>query len=79
MRKKLNEWANADKAIHVIVIGGFIIAFMISIFSCQEYHIGLTEEELAKEMFRVDSLINHIQYMLDSASVDGSFVEIEND
>ena len=79
MHKKLNEWADASKALHVIVLFGFAIAFMVSIFSCQEYHIGLTEEELAKEMFRVDSLINHIQYMIDSASVDGSFVEIKND
>ena len=52
---------------------------MVSILSCQDFYIGKTEEELAKEMFRVDSLLNHIQYMLDSASVDGSFVEIEND
>ena len=79
MSKKLNEWADASKILHGFVILGFVLAFMVSIFSCQEYHIGLTEEELAKEMFRVDSLINHIQYMLDSASVDGSFVEIEND
>jgi hypothetical protein len=76
MRKRLNQWADADKAIHTIVICGFVIAFMISIFSCQEYHIGLTEEELAKEMFRVDSLINHIQYMLDSASVDGTYHDV---
>ena len=79
MRRKLNEWVDASKVLHGFVILGFIIAFMISIFSCQEYHIGLTEEELAKEMFRVDSLINHIQYMIDSARTDGSFVEIEND
>ena len=79
MRKKLNEWADASKVLHGLVILGFMIAFMVSILSCQDFHIGKTEEELAKEMFRVDSLLNHIQYMLDSASVDGSFVEIEND
>ena len=74
MRKKLNEWANADKAIHVIVIGGFIIAFMVSIFSCQEYYIGKSEEELAREMFEVDSLISKIQFMIDSLEVDGTKV-----
>ena len=79
MRKKLNEWADASKVLHGLVIFGFMIAFMVSILSCQDFYIGKTEEELAKEMFRVDSLLNHIQYMLDSASVDGSFVEIEND
>ena len=76
MRKKLNEWADTSKILHGFVILGFILAFMVSIFSCQEYHIGLTEEELAKEMFRVDSLINHIQYMLDSASVDGTYYDV---
>tara|TARA_R110002012_G_scaffold223854_1_gene395861 strand:+ start:1440 stop:1679 length:240 start_codon:yes stop_codon:yes gene_type:complete len=79
MRKRLNEWADASKVLHGLVIFGFMIAFMVSILSCQDFHIGKTEEELAKEMFRVDSLLNHIQYMLDSASADGSFVEIEND
>ena len=79
MRKKLNEWADASKVLHGLVILGFMIAFMVSILSCQDFHIGKTEEELAKEMFRVDSLLNHIQYMLDSANTDGSFVEIQND
>jgi len=79
MRKKLNEWADASKILHGFVILGFAIAFMFSILSCQDFYIGKTHEELSEEMFRVDSLLNHIQYMLDSANTDGSFVEIQND
>jgi len=74
MRKKLNEWADADKAIHTIVICGFVLAFMVSIFSCQEYYIGKTEEELYREMFEVDSLISKIQFMIDSLEADGTKV-----
>ena len=69
MRKKLNEWADADKAIHTIVIGGFIIAFMISIFSCQEYYIGKSEEELVQEMFELDSLMRKVVWTADSLGV----------
>ena len=79
MRKRLNEWADASKILHGFVILGFAIAFMFSILSCQDFYIGKTHEELSEEMFRVDSLLNHIQYMLDSANTDGSFVEIQND
>ena len=74
MRKKLNEWADASKILHGFVILGFILAFMVSIFSCQEYYIGKSEEELAREMFEVDSLISKIQFMIDSLEVDGTKV-----
>ena len=55
MRKKLNSWADASKILNAMVILGFAIAFMVSIFSCQDYHIGKTREELAQEMFDLDS------------------------
>ena len=45
-----------------------------SIFSCQEFYIGKTEEELYREMFEVDSLISKIQFMIDSLEVDGTKV-----
>ncbi len=57
-----------------MVVLGFVIAFMVSIFSCQEYYIGKSEEELAREMFEVDSLISKIQFMIDSLEVDGTKV-----
>ena len=74
MRKKLNEWADASKILHGFVILGFVLAFIVSIFSCQEYYIGKSEEELAREMFEVDSLISKIQFMIDSLEVDGTKV-----
>ena len=74
MRKKLNEWVDASKILHGFVILGFILAFLVSIFSCQEYYIGKSEEELAREMFEVDSLISKIQFMIDSLEVDGTKV-----
>jgi hypothetical protein len=74
MRKKLNQWADASKILHGFVILGFVLAFMVSIFSCQEFYIGKTEEELYREMFEVDSLISKIQFMIDSLEADGTKV-----
>jgi hypothetical protein len=51
MSKKLNEWADASKILHGFVILGFVLAFVVSMFSCQDFYIGKTEEELSREMF----------------------------
>ena len=74
MRKKLNEWADASRILHGFVILGFILAIMVSIFSCQEYYIGKSHEEISREMFEVDSLISKIQFMIDSLEADGTKV-----
>ena len=74
MRKKLNQWADASRILHGFVILGFILAIMVSIFSCQEYYIGKSHEEISREMFEVDSLISKIQFMIDSLEVDGTKV-----
>ena len=74
MKRKLNQFADASRILHGFVILGFILAFMVSIFSCQEYYIGKTEEELYREMFEVDSLISKIQFMIDSLEADGTKV-----
>jgi len=74
LRRRLNQWADASKILNAMVVLGFVIAFMVSIFSCQEYYIGKSEEELAREMFEVDSLISKIQFMIDSLEVDGTKV-----
>ncbi len=67
MRKRgISEFVNASRVLHALVFLGFGLAFIISIFSCQDIYIGKTEEELVQEMFRVDSLINHISFMIDS-------------
>ena len=70
MRKKLNEWADASKVLHAIVLLGFAIAFMFSILTCQDVHIGKTREELSREMWEVDSLIKTLQIQMDSVSMD---------
>jgi preprotein translocase subunit SecE len=69
MRKRLNEWADASKALHALVIVGFMVAFMVSIFSCQDYHIGKTREELSKEMFELDSLMRKVIWKADSLGI----------
>lgn len=81
MRKKLNEWADASKVLHGLVLLGFAVAIILSILSCEDdFHIGKTEEEIKTElyqtMFEVDSIIMRINYMLelDSTQVDGSEV-----
>tara|TARA_R100001082_G_C4339276_1_gene149351 strand:+ start:484 stop:747 length:264 start_codon:yes stop_codon:yes gene_type:complete len=48
---------------------GFMLSFVV--ISCaDEWYIGESREELAREMFRVDSLIMEIKYSLDSTSID---------
>ena len=69
MRKKLNEWADASKILHGFVILGFALAFIVSIFSCQDFYIGKSEEELVKEMFELDSLMRKVVWTADSLGV----------
>jgi hypothetical protein len=40
------------------------------IFACEDVRIGKTKEELAKEMFEVDSLIRTIHMEMDSVAMD---------
>tara|TARA_B100001142_G_scaffold104261_1_gene106291 strand:- start:197 stop:454 length:258 start_codon:yes stop_codon:yes gene_type:complete len=69
MRKKLNEWADASKILHGFVILGFVLAFIVSIFSCQEFYIGKSEEELVQEMFELDSLMRKVVWTADSLGI----------
>lgn len=77
MSKKLNEWADASKVLHAIVLLGFAVAILFSALNCEDIRIGKTREEINKDlsqiMFEVDSILNHIQYQLDSTGVDGTF------
>ena len=43
---------------------------LIGVYSCEEYYIGKSEEELAREMWEVDSLMQRIQLELDSTAMD---------
>ena len=69
MRKKLNEWADASKILHFMVLLGFGLAFLISIFSCQDIYIGKTEEEIVQEMFELDSLMRKVIWTADSLGI----------
>ena len=48
---------------------GFLMSLM-AISCADEWYFGKSREELAREMFVVDSLIMDIQYQLDSTSID---------
>jgi len=69
MRKKLNEFADFSRILNFMVLLGFVIAFMVSIFSCQDYYIGKTREELSQEMFELDSLMRKVIWKADSLGI----------
>ena len=81
MRKKLNEWADASKVLHGLVLIGFAVAILFSALSCaDEFYFGKDRNEINAElsqiMFEVDSLLIDIQYMLDSTHTDGTYHDI---
>ena len=55
---------------------GMIVAYMIAALSvllfitCEDIRIGKTKEELARDMFEVDSLIRTIHVEMDSVAMD---------
>ena len=69
MKRKLNQFADASKILNAMVILGFVIAFMVSILSCQDYYIGKTREELSQEMFEIDSLMRKVIWKADSLGI----------
>ena len=69
MRKKLNEWSDMSTILHAMVLFGFAVAIMVSILSCQDIHIGKTKEELAYEMFELDSLMKKVIWQADSLGI----------
>ena len=48
----------------------FILLGAIIITACEDIRIGKTKEELAREMFEVDSLIKTIHVEMDSVAMD---------
>ena len=78
MRKKLNEWADASRILHGFVILGFVLAFLVSIFSCQEYYIGKSHE-ISREMFEIDSLMKKIIWEADSLGLYNDCIYIRVD
>ena len=77
MLKKFKEWSDLSKILHAMVILGFTLAILMSIFSCEDVRVGKTREEIHTElyrtMFEVDSILMRIQYQLDTADVDGTY------
>ena len=55
----------------------FILLGAIIITTCEDIRIGKTKEELAREMFEVDSLIMRIQLQLDSTAMDFNRIYID--
>ena len=75
MRKKLNQFANFDKAVNALVIVALTLAFVFTAISCaDEFYFGKTKDELnaeiAQNAFEVDSLFRLIQLQLDSTAMD---------
>ena len=51
-------------ALTIILLGS------IMFYACEEIRIGKSKEELAREMFEVDSLLKTIHLQLDSTAMD---------
>ena len=66
------DWREMNKILRW-TIGAAFMVFMsgLILLSCaDEWYLGKSREDLAREMFEVDSLIMTIQMQLDSSSVD---------
>ena len=66
------DWREMNKVLRWTVGVAFLV-FMsgLAFLSCSdEWYLGKSREDLAREMFEVDSLIMTIQMQLDSSSVD---------
>jgi len=66
------NWKEINRVLRVVITSAFIgfLAALIFIACNDEYYLGKTREDLAREMFEVDSLIMAIQKDLDSTSID---------
>ena len=66
------NWKEINRVLRVVITSAFIgfLAALIFIACNDEYCLGKTREDLAREMFEVDSLIMAIQKDLDSTSID---------
>jgi hypothetical protein len=54
----------------VVVTSLVFLIGSISISACDDIRIGKTKEELAKDMFEVDSLLRTIHMEMDSVAMD---------
>jgi len=70
--KVVPDWKEMNKVLRVVIASAFIgfLAALIFIACNDEYYLGKTREELAKEMFELDSLLMTVQMQLDSTYID---------
>jgi len=67
------DWREMNIVLRVVLISGFIGFSLAMVFiACEdEYYFGKSREELAREFFVVDSLLQQLQLDLgDSSSLD---------
>ena len=70
--KVVPDWKEMSRVLRW-TIGAAFAVFMsgLVLLSCaDEWYLGKTREDLAREMFEVDSLLMAIQMQLDSTSID---------
>ena len=66
------DWREMNKILRW-TIGAAFIVFMsgLILLSCaDEWYLGKSREELAREMFEVDSIMQTIMLQIDSTSID---------
>ena len=66
------DWREMNKILRWIIGAAFIV-FMsgLILLSCaDEWYLGKSREELAREMFEVDSIMQTIMLQIDSTSID---------
>ena len=66
------DWREMNSVLRGIITSSFVGFLLALIFvACNDdYYFGKSREELAREMWEVDSLIMAIQKDLDSTSID---------
>ena len=66
------DWREMNTVLRVIITSSFVgfLLALILVACNDDYYFGKSREELAREMWEVDSLIMAIQKDLDSTSID---------
>jgi|8_EtaG_2_1085327.scaffolds.fasta_scaffold23852_4 hypothetical protein len=70
--KVVPDWREMGKILRLIIAISFtaFIGCLVFLSCADEWYIGKAREDLAREMFIVDSLIMDIKYQLDSTSIE---------
>tara|TARA_R110002020_G_scaffold431474_1_gene641520 strand:+ start:359 stop:622 length:264 start_codon:yes stop_codon:yes gene_type:complete len=70
--KVVPDWKEMNRVLKWTIGAAFtvFISGLVLLSCADEWYLGKSREDLAREMFEVDSLIMTIQMQLDSSSVD---------